>query len=262
MATGPLNPTKHLTRQGIDHKMIYAAIVVDDNDPRQGCRVRVRITGIHADTIPDAALPWALPMTQGYASDADSEERSGVVDIPHKGSKVGVRFPSGDAYKPMLAPYPGDKKTILPEAVTNYPYRKVRRYKNGASVVTDTKTNELFVINPGDMHVVIIGDCTKTVVGKQTEIITGGKGDIPAYLLNASDFKINSIKAKSEGGVPFKGSGGAGSKFTHVKGDYTLIIEGNRTVQVKGNDNLNVSRTRTEDITGQHIINSSRSDTN
>ena len=62
--------------------------------------------------------------------------------------------------------------------------------------------------------------------------------------------------------MPFQGSGGAGSKFTHVKGDYKLIIEGNREVIVKGNDSLNVGRTRTEDVSGQHIINSSRSDTN
>jgi hypothetical protein len=262
MATGPLNPTKHLTRQGIDHKMIYAAVVVDDNDPRQACRVRVRITGIHADTLPDNVLPWALPMLQGYATNGDTVERSGEVDIPHKGSKVGVRFPTGDVYKPMLAPYPGDKKTILPEAVTNYPFRKVRRYRNGASVVTDTKTNELFVINPGDMHMVIIGDCTKTIVGKSTEIVTGAKTDIPAYLLNASDFKINEIQAKSAGGAKFAGSGGAGSKYERITGDFTQIIEGNRTVKVLGNDNLNVGRSRTEDISGNHTINSTRSDTN
>lgn len=262
MSTGPLNPSKHLTRQGLDHKMVYAAVVIDNEDPRQAARVRVRITGIHADTIPDTALPWALPMTQAYAVNGDVPERAGKVDIPPKGAKVGVRFLNGDVYKPMLAPYPGDKKTILPEALVNYPYRKVHRYENGAYVIVDTKTNELLITNPGDLHMVVLGDCTKTVVGKQTEIITGAKDDIPAYLLNASDTKINEMQAKSKGGAKFQGSGGAGSKYERITGDYTLVIEGNRTVKVNGNDSLKVGRSRTEDVSGNHTINSSRSDTN
>lgn len=262
MSTGPLNPSKHLTRQGIDPKIIYAAIVVDDDDPRQNSRVKVRITGIHTDAIPDAALPWALPMNQDYATDTETEQSAGRVDIPPKGAKVGVRFPKGDVYKPELAPYPGDKKTILPEAQKNYPHRVVHMYKNGAKVVIDTSTNELFVINPGDMHIVTLGDYTRTVVGSDTEIITGSKGEVPAYINNASDLRLNKLAAKSAGGHKFEGSGGKGSKYTKVKGDYTLIIEGNRNVQVKGNDSLKVGRSRTEDVSGNHTINSARSDTN
>lgn len=262
MSTGPLNPSKHLTRQGIDPKIVYAAVVVDNNDPRKHCRVKVRIAGIHTDAIPDAALPWALPTNQDYATDTETEQSAGHVDIPPIGGKVGVRFPKGDVYKPELAPYPGDKKTALPEAEKNYPFRKVHRYPNGACVIVDTKTNELFVLNPGDMHIVTYGDYTRTVVGSDTEIITGSKGDVPSYLSNASDLRLSKLKAKSEGGHKFQGSGGSGSKYIHVKGDYTLLIDGNRKVVVKGNDELNVQRSRTEDISGTHTINSTRSDTN
>jgi hypothetical protein len=262
MATSPLNPTKHLQRQGLDHKIIYAGIVVDDNDPRHACRVRVRITGIHPDAIPDNHLPWALPMNQEYATDGDGEERSGHVEIPQKGSKVGIKFPNGDPHKPQLAPYPGDKKTILPEAVKNYPYRVVIRYKNGCYLIADTKTNELFITNPGDTHIVMLGDCTQTTVGTHTQIVTGSKSDVPSYLLNASDTKIQSIQAKSAGGAEFKGSGGKGSMYTRVTGDYTLIVEGKRTVQVAGNDELKVGGNRDEKVSGQHTIDSSRSDTN
>lgn len=262
MATGPLNPTKHLQRQGLDHKIIYAGIVVDDNDPRKACRVRVRITGIHPDAIPDAHLPWALPMNQDYASDDESPTRSGVVDIPHKGAKVGIRFPSGDPHKPQLAPYPGDKKTILPEFNKNYPNRKGIIYPNGCKVVADMKTNELFVINPGDTHFVFMGDFTQTIIGKATQIVAADKGDIPDYLQNASELKIAEIQAKSAGGVGFEGSGGPGSSYTHVKGDYTLIVDGKRTVQINGNDELKVGGNRDEKVSGQHTIDSSRSDTN
>ncbi len=258
MAVSPLNPTKHLQRQGIDPKMIYAAVVVDNKDPRSACRVRVRIKDIHSDAIPDRVLPWALPISQEYATNGDTEERSGKVDIPHIGAKVGVQFRNGDQHKPMLAPYPGDKKTILPEAQTNYPDRKVLRYKNGFYAIVDTKTNEFLVTNPGDFHFVILGDCSQTIVGSHTQIVTSSKGDTPGYLLNASDTKINSIMAKSAGGV----SAGAGNQKLLIKGNQEVIIEGNRTVTVKGSDNLRVNGSRNEKIDGEHIIDSSRSETN
>lgn len=262
MATGPLNPTKHLQRQGLDHKIIYAGIVVDDNDPRKACRVRVRVTGIHPDTIPDNHLPWAMPMNQDYADDAEKQTSSGTVDIPHKGAKVGVRYPNGDPHKPQLAPYPGDKKTILKEAEKNYPHRKATVLPNGCKLIIDKSTNEVFVLNPGDTHFVFLGDYTQTIVGKATQIVGSGVGDVPEYLANASNLKIAAIQAKSAGGVGFEGSGGAGSSYTHVKGDYTLIVDGKRTVEIKGNDALKVGGNRDEKVSGQHTIDSSRSDTN
>lgn len=260
MSTTPVNITKHLSRQGVDPKMIYKGVVVDDNDPRRKRRVRVRIEGIHSDEIPDTHLPWALPMNQNYAS--GGAQRAGVQDIPHKGSKVGIRFIGGDPHKPMQAPYPGDDETDLPEGATNYPYRKVLRFQNGFYIIVDTLNNECLLANPGDMHIVTLGDCTHTVVGNQTLIVSGQKGDVPSYLLNASDTMLAQIQAKSQGSVPFQGSGSKGSQFIHVKGDQTMIIDGNRTVKIKGNDNLTVGRNRTENITGEHTIKSARSNTN
>lgn len=258
MSVSPLNPTKHLQRQGIDPKMIYAAVVVDHDDPRKAGRVRVRIKDIHVDAIPDKALPWALPMNQDYATNGDTVERSGTVSIPLKGSKVGVQFKTGDQYKPSLAPYPGDKKTILPEAEKNYPYRKVIRESNGFYAIIDRKSNEFLMLNPGDMHLVLLGDFSQTIIGSHTQTIGKAKGDIPGYLLNASDTKIQEIQAKSAGGV----SAGAGNQKIHIKGNQEVIIEGTRTVTVKGSDTLTVQGSRTEKISGEHIIDSARSETN
>ena len=260
MSTTPLNPMKYITRQGIDPQMIYKGVVVDDNDPKKKRRVRVRIVGIHSDEIPDNHLPWAIPMNQKYA--AGGAKRAGFVDIPHKGSFIGVRFLKGDPHKPMQAPYPGDDSTDLPEGATNYPYRKVLRFSNGFYIIVDTLNNECLLTNPGDMHIAVLGDCTQTIVGNHTQIVTGAKGDIPSYLLNASDTMISQIQAKSAGNVKFQGDGPKGSQFIHVKGNQKIIIDGNRTVEVKGSDNLKVGRNRTEKISGEHTIDSSRSNTN
>lgn len=258
MSSSPLNPMKHLERQGANPKHVYAAIVVDNNDPRMAGWVRVRVPGMHSDKIPDKHLPWAMPNGQSYAVDADKPERAGFVNIPPVGAKVGVRFPYGDPHKPELCDYPGDAKTVMDEAKTNYPNRAVMRLENGAYVIADKKTNELLITNPGDMHLVVLGDCSQTIVGQHTQIITGSVGDVPSYLLNASDTKIREIRAKSAGGV----GGKAGSQTIHVKGDQNVIVEGNRTVTIKGNDFLKVERSRTEKVSGEHIIDSNRSETN
>lgn len=257
MAGSPLNTTKHMQRQGLDPKMVYAGVVVDNKDPRKACRVRVRIKGIFPDAIPDNHLPWALPTNQHYAAD-EGATGAGFVNIPPIGAKVGITFPKGDVHKPMLAPYPGDQKTLMKLAETNYPFRAVMELENGCTIVADKQTNEIFVANPGDAHFVFLGDYSKTIVGSCTEIITGSKGDVPGYVSNASNTKVAEIAAKSAGGV----SAGVGNKTEKITGDYILEIGGNRKVKIGGNDELVVARNRDEKVGGNHKIMSSRSDTN
>lgn len=257
MAGAPINSTKVMQRQGLDPKIIYAGVVVENNDPRKARRVRVRVAGIFPDAIPDAHLPWAMPMDQDYTADAGATGAS-FQNIPPKGAKVGICFPKGDPHKPQLAPYPGDKKTLSKLAEANYPFRAVMELENGCTIVIDKQTNEVFVANPGDAHFVFLGDYSKTVVGSCTEIITGSKGDVPGYVSNASNTKVAQIQAKSAGGV----SKGAGNKFEKITGNYTLEIGGNRMVKIGGNDTLQVSRNRDEKVGGNHKIMSARSDTN
>jgi|SRR5690606_30112008 len=259
MAGSPLNPLKTFKRQGLDPRVTYSAVVVDNNDPRKLRRVRARIEGIQ-DGIKDEHLPWAIPTDQNYTAAGDN--RSGIVNIPEKGAKVGLKFPSGDPHKPMLVPHPTDEQTVLPESEKNYPDRKILRFSNGFSIVVDTIENECLLVNPGDMHLCVIGDCTQTVIGNHTMMVSGSKGDIPAYFKNASKLQVDKLKASSAGNVPFKGKGSKGSQFLHIKGDQTVKIDGNRTVEIKGNDTLKVGRNRDEKITGTHTVKSMRTDLN
>ena len=261
MASSTFNPTKHIKRQGVDPNMVYAATVVDNNDPRQRGRIRARIDGF-MDGIDDDKLPWILAVFNHADGSMEGDKRSGTFDVPQKGARVGVRFPFGDPHRPEIAPYPIDDKRTLPEAEPNYPKRKVIRLGNGWYIIVDTETNEMFFNNPGDMHMTILGDCTQTIVGKQTLIVTGDKGEIPGYVTNAPKSDLGSIPAKSAGGVEFQGSGGNGSQYTKIKGDQTVIIEGNRNVTIKGNDSLKVLKNRTEQVTGRHVVRSQRSETN
>lgn len=263
MAGPTFNPTKHLQRQGVDPKIVYAATVVNNMDKSQRGRVQARIAGF-MDGIPDELLPWAIPSNNGGAMQADQPTRAGYFNVPSIGAKIGLRFPLGDPHRPVQDAYPIDDKVMLPEALTNYPKRKVLRFDNGFYIIVDTENNELIFNNPGDTHFTFLGDVTQTVVGNQTLIVSGSKGDVPAYLLNAPDTKLNEVTAKKAGNVQFQGllGGGSGSSHTVVKGNQTMVIEGNRKVIVKGNDDLHVGRNRTEKISGTHKIDSARSETN
>jgi len=259
--TSPLNASRFFSSKGLDSTLTYVGKVVENNDPNQRKRVRVRVEGIHADSIPDEVLPWALPSSQGYAASGD--QRSGLVDIPEIGALIGVKFPfKGDPLKPVQADFPGDKEHTLPEGLTNYPHRKVKRFAHGMFIVADGLTKELFINNPGDWHVTVVGDCTQTIIGNHTQIISGNMDDMPEYLREAADFNIKGIEAKNQNGVPFKGSGSKGSTYTEIHGDQTIIIHGNRKIHVMGNDELVVDKNHTEKVAGNHTIRAARSDTN
>lgn len=62
--------------------------VIANNDPRKASRVRVNVPGIAEDT------GWALPLG---APGAGSAQR-GLVDVPPKGSEVGIFFHRGDPH--------------------------------------------------------------------------------------------------------------------------------------------------------------------
>lgn len=263
MAGPPFNATKHLQRQGIDPKITYAAVVVNNDDKSKRGRVQARVLGF-MDGIEDQFLPWAIPSNNFGANKASGVNRSGWFDVPPIGSKIGLRFPLGDPHRAVQENYPLDDQVMMEESKTNYPFRKVLRFDNGFYIIVDTKTNELIFNNPGDMHMTILGDCTQTVIGDSMQIVSGAKGDIPAYLLNAPDTKLNEIGAKKAGKVQFKGLGakGGGNLHHEVTGDYTLKVGGNRKVVIGGNDDVQVGRNRTEKIGATHSIKAARSETN
>lgn len=263
MAGPPYNATKHIQRQGVDPKMVYKAVIVNNDDKAQRGRVQARVPGF-MDGIEDQYLPWAIPSNNFGAMKNTGVNRAGYFEVPPIGSVIGLRFPLGDPHRPVQTEYTQDDAVILPEAKTNYPDRKVLRFANGFYIIVDTKTNEFFFNNPGDAHFTFLGPVSQTVVGDLMQIVSGKKGDIPAYLLNAPDTKLNEIAGKSANKVAFKGllGKGGGNFHTEVTGDYTLKIGGNRKVIVGGNDDVEVGRTRTETCGGEHIIKSSRSETN
>lgn len=274
MAGGTVNASKYLKRQGIDPHMVYEAKVINNNDERKLCRIQARIKGIF-DGISDADLPWAVPEYKhpdgAYNRGGDSiwkaifSDHSGMVWIPKNDHKVGLKFPTGDPHRPVWTNYCVDEEVKIPEGDVNYPDRAVFKFSNGCYMIIDTRTNEIFINNPGDVNVTILGDLNMTVVGNQTQTVSSRKPDIPNYLLNAPQTALNLLKQNPFKKISYIGllsKGYSGNSHNWVTGDQTNYIEGNRKTVIDGNDILIVKRNRLETIALLHRIEATRSETN
>lgn len=265
MATGAINASKLLTRQGLDPHMIYEGIVVDNDDPRKLFRVRVRIPKLF-DNIEDSDIPWAIPLFNHVGGAfSQGRVRSGVAWAPKVGHKVGLRFPLRDPHKPQWTTYPTDEQVSIPAAQTNYPDRVVMHMANGMYIIVDTRTNEIFFNNTGDMNITILGDVNQYIVGNQNLTVTNNKNDIAGYLLNAPDTVLKNFNARPSKKIAFPGllsKGSAGNQHTTITGDQTVLVKGNRKVVVKGNDTLEVGKSKLEKIAQTNRLQCQRSETN
>lgn len=268
MSVGTLNLTKFMKPSGLDPAAHYEAVVTDNNDPRQLGRIRARIAGVF-DGIPDDHLPWAFPMFQhadgAYNPGGDATDRSGTFFVPKVSHIVSLRFPTGDPHRPTWRSYTVDEKVALPERVKNYPDRGVIKFSNGMYIIIDTKTNEIFFNNPGDMDITILGDVNQYIVGNQQMVVSNSKGLIPSYLLNAPDTVLSRLTPKPAKEIPYTGlmsQSRTGNNHVHVQGDQTMLVEGNRKTVIQGNDFLEVGMNRIETIAMLHRVQCARSETN
>ncbi len=259
-----VNSTKMLRKAGLNPHTFHEAIVEDNDDPRKLGRIRARIELIH-DNIPKEHLPWSLPMHahpdgayNGERMKGDPKKWSGMAYIPKIKSKVLLKFMNGDPHFPLWSGYTIDEKTQLPETIKHYPNRCVFRFQNGAHMIIDTETNEIFLNNPGDVNMTVLGDLHQSIVGNHTTKVDSTMQTIPGYILNAPDTKLKDQSphpyANPNGKIPFEGLYGhkpsEGHQFAFVKGDETMHVKGNRRVIIEGNDELYVFKNQFVSIGG------------
>jgi len=78
-----------------DKLSYHVGKVVDNNDPTQQGRCRVRVYGIHSDVIPDEDIPWAIRDSSFVGG------LKGSFVVPPKDALVNVIFQDGDIYNPQ-----------------------------------------------------------------------------------------------------------------------------------------------------------------
>jgi len=137
---------------------IYRAYVVDDEDPRDIGRVRVRVPGVYLETVPTEHLPWAIPATGVYRSGGrnvnpengvglgsndlktafNKTGTGGTFVVPARGNHVWIWFDQGNHMFPVyFASQPNEddwlqQKSYIKEKITT----KLQQIKTLASKFT------------------------------------------------------------------------------------------------------------------------------
>ena len=176
-------------KQGLDPMKLYEALVVNNNDNESHPdkmmmgRIQARIAIIF-DGIPDADLPWAVPQ---WAHNDGAHALSGFFSVPKVGSKVFLRFQQGKASFPVYMGYHSDVVTQQEEIKHNYPDRAMIRFQNKAMLIVDTKSNAMYLRNPGNMRIFIDGNVEMQINGSVDEVVHGDvrrviKGNLDEFI--------------------------------------------------------------------------------
>jgi hypothetical protein len=205
---------------GLDWFRLYEAVVVDNEDPRKLCRLRVRVKKFF-DDISDEYLPWAGPFTD-YSVGEHADW--GVVNIPAKDSKVLVAFQNGSVHHPIYMGYLVDEKTQMYEMLENYPNRRVHLMPDKSMVLIDSTTNEVMIRSMGDLHLYVMGNIDLTVNGNLTERVLG---DRELYV--------------------------EGKNTEHIVGDNLRVVDGDNTAHYKQNSSQHVDGNNGDYATGSNV---------
>jgi len=163
---------------------IYRGTVMDNNDPLQYGRVKVKIYPMLAD-VETTNLPWAVPM---YPIFEGAGTGAGYFAVPDIGTNVFIMFEMGDIYQPVyIGEAPDAVKGLPTDRTTNYPNRKVLKTSSGIVVYIDDTAIDLKVVHPSGSYVLIDnnGDI-KITCHRNAEITTTAN-----TVVNAVDVDIN-----------------------------------------------------------------------
>lgn len=237
-----------LQMKGVDPNIAYEAIVIDENDPGKYGRIKARVKGL-MDSITDEEIKWMRPRDWnhpfGLFGGATKGATAAFGGVPRRGAKVYVYFPNKNPYQAVWSTnMPIDKKTKGSAFDINYPNRCGYTLPNGKQMIVDTQTNELILIEPGDMHLVVFGDVNQTIVGNHQLTVTSKKSDIPSYILNDPHLTAKNLVSDPKSRVKFQGLLGAtnGSSHTHVTGNMTCKVGGSRKDVIDGNYSIEVGK--------------------
>ena len=213
----------------------YRGTVVDNKDPKEAGRLRIRIHTVY-DDIKETAIPWAIyadPLMGGGIN-------SGGFFVPDIGDDVWCFFESGDFMKPVYfagAPSALDLPSERKGGPTEYPFNRVFKTKQGHVLEfddTDGNTRirvkhksgtELVMLDNGDMTETVVGNLTRTVTGNLVETISG----------NAT---------------------------VNIEGNDTKTVSGDQTNTVSGSVSINAGTTLLLSSSGAMTINGSTVDIN
>lgn len=202
-------------------KLIYGnkrGVVVDNNDPYDAGRVKVKVFGIH-DDVPDSAIPWAIysdPFMGG-------SEGAGSLIVPDVENHVWVFFEEGDVDQPVyFAGAPARFHGPLEgRTVGEYPANKVFKTKSGHVIEMDDTEGATRIR---------IAHCSGS------QIVYADNGDVEEQIMGGL-----LIVVENDATIHVKGN--ANQK---IDGNCTKIVDGDMVERVKGDYSTEISGRRIE----------------
>lgn len=169
-----MDPNISLTKTRKQLNQPLKGIVIDNKDPMNLRRVKVKVEGVLEGEDNDA-FPWASPASgQGTGRRANN----GSFNVPKLFSTVLVSFPNGDIYTPEYSDYTDDVTDGQVHKLygTNYPQEKGTVNENGSWNRTNDKegwTEDLHQSNryiktddSGVVHIYIPSHCVVHIGGQ------------------------------------------------------------------------------------------------
>ncbi len=167
-----------LKHESLYYSGMYRGEVVDNNDPDQAGRIKVRVFGIFKDELSVASLPWAVP---AWATFVGSGVGYGHFAVPEIGTHVFIFFESGDVYQPVYFAEAPDKVHGLPsERTTNYPDRKIWKTANGIVIYVDDKDKVVRLTHPTGKYIQMDGNGNVTISAGDVTIQASGEIGVTA----------------------------------------------------------------------------------
>lgn len=226
---------------------LWDAVVVDDADPEQQGRVRVRVLDLHDDDTPVESLPWASPcFPAAFTNKSNPDISGGFFHVPPIDALVAVMFRRGDPEFPVWmggwfpqAPaitgregYTDGVKRQALYAADGKPRCPTWRSLRGHIIELDDDNSEMRITSPGGHKVTLSdesgnehGDCIKLEDRKGNFIWMNTGRDLLQIFWNGDvDEQINGNKSMRI----------SGDLNIQVDGDLGETIGGKRDAQVSG----------------------------
>jgi len=240
---------------------IYRGVVEDNKDPQKAGRCKIRVYGIHTDSvvqtgddgIPTAHLPWAEAAGPIFGGSSGI----GVFGVPVQGASVFLFFEAGDILQPRYfatalgIPYHGQPRNTIGDADATvgfvdpdgvYPKPERAMAPDSDTGGTPTDYTEVYVLKGHCGHMIQL-DSTPS-----NECITIRHGFTEAFIQLDSSGNIQIHAAPSASIMDSTGQRyiiTTGDHDVNISGDY-LIASKDSKEQVAGNKNVLVTGARSE----------------
>ena len=133
--------------------------VVDNNDPQSAFRCKIRVERIY-DGLENDDIPWAHPISNNIFG---SNGGFGNGSVPKIGTKVRVRFNTGDKYSPEYFSIQNPNEQLQEELSTDYQDSHVLLYDQDQELKIIYQPNSGVKIHLKDSHITINPDTSITI---------------------------------------------------------------------------------------------------